>query len=92
MSSTHLLVLLSVVLAAVVIAVVAVALILIRRALESASAGLAALAGALQGVEESHLRGLESSVQAINAQFDEILSVLPGVASKAAVVAARRQS
>ena len=92
MSSTHLLVLLSVVLAAVVIAVVAVALIMVRRALESASEGLATLASALEGVEESHLRGLESSVRAINAQFDEILSVLPGVASKAAIVAARRPS
>jgi len=92
MSSTHLLVLLSVVLAAVVIAVVAAALLMVRRALQSASEGLATLAGALEGVEASHLRGLESSVQAINAQFDGILSVLPGVASKAAVVAARRQS
>ena len=92
MSSTHLLVLLSVVLAAVVITVVAVALILVRRALESASQTLATLAGALEGVEQSHLRGLETSVQAINAQFDEILSVLPGVASKGAVVAARRRS
>jgi len=92
MSSTHLLVLLSVVLAAVVIAVVAAALILVRRGLESAAHGLATLAQALEGVEESHLRGLEPSVRAINAQFDEILSVLPGVASKAAIVAARRHS
>ena len=92
MSSTHLLVLLSVVLAAVVIAVVAAALLRVRRALESASEGLATLANALEGVEDSHLRGLDSSVRAINAQFDEILSVLPGVALKAAVVAARRHS
>jgi len=92
MSSTHLLVLVRVVLAAVVIAVVAVALILIRRALESTSQTLATLAGALEGLQQTHLHGLEESVNAINKQFDEILSVLPGVASKAAVVAARRPS
>jgi hypothetical protein len=92
MSSTHVLVLLSVVLAAVVIAVLAVALIQVRRGLESVSGTLATLAGALQGVEESHLRPLEPAVIAINAQFDEILAVLPGVASKAAIVAERRQS
>jgi hypothetical protein len=90
MSSTHVLVLLSVVLAAVVIAVLAAALIQVRRGLESVSGGLATLTAALQGVEESHLRPLEPAVQAINAQFDEILSVLPGVASKAAIVASRR--
>jgi len=92
MSSTHLLVLLSVLLAVVVIAVVAVALILVRRALESTSETLATLAGALQGVQEKHLSGLEESVEKINAQFEQILSVLPGVASKAAVVAGRRRS
>jgi hypothetical protein len=92
MSTTHVLVLLSVMLAVVVIAVLAVALILVRRGLESTSETLATLAGALQGVEESHLRPLEPAVNAINAQFDEILAVLPGVASKAAVVAERRPS
>lgn len=92
MSSTHVLVLLSVVLAAVVIAVLAVTLILVRRGLESTSQTLATLAGALQSVEESHLRPLEPAVKAINAQFDEILAVLPGVAAKAAVVAERRPS
>ncbi len=92
MSSTHLLVLLSVVLAAVVVAVLATALIQVRRGLSAASDGLATLATALQGVEQSHLRGLEPSVEAINARFDEILAVLPGVASKASIVAARRDS
>lgn len=85
------LVILSVILAAVVIAAVAVALILVRRALESTSETLSTLAGALQGVELGHLHGLEASVQKINAQFDEILLVLPGVASKAKVVAERRR-
>lgn len=84
--------LLSVVLAVVVIAVVAVALILVRRALESTAETLGTLGQALQSVESDHLRGLESSVQAINSEFDQILSVLPGVASKAKTVAARRPS
>src|SRR6185437_2072944 len=34
----------------------------------------ATLAGALEGVEKEHLRPLEPAVQAINAQFDIILS------------------
>lgn len=84
--------LLSVVLAVVAIAVVAVALILVRRALESTAETLGTLGQALKSVESEHLRGLESSVQAINSEFDQILSVLPGVASKAKTVAARRPS
>lgn len=90
MSTTHVLTLLSVVLAAIVIAVLAVALILVRRGLESASEGLHTLADALEGVESQHLRGLEASVSAINAQFDAVLALIPGIARKAAVVAARR--
>jgi hypothetical protein len=90
MSSTHVLVLLSVLLAAVVIAVLAVALARVRHGLESAAENLTTLAGALASVEESHLRPLEPAVMAINAKFDEILAVLPGVASKAAIVAERR--
>jgi hypothetical protein len=90
MSSTHLLVLLSVVLAVVVVAVLAAALIVVRKRLASISAGLATLAGALQGVESEHLRPLEAAVTAINAQFDVILGALPGIAGKAAIVAERR--
>jgi hypothetical protein len=89
-SSTHLLVLLSVLLAVVVVAVLAVALIVVRGSLTRISAGLATLASALQGVEAEHLRPLEPAVKAINAQFDIILSALPGIAKKAAVVAERR--
>jgi hypothetical protein len=83
---------LSVILAAVVIAVLAAALIEIRRGLHSISEGLATLAGALKTVEAEHLRPLEPAVKAVNAQFDTILSALPGIARKAAVVAARRPS
>lgn len=88
--STGVLVLLSVLLALVVIAVLAAALILVRRGLLSISSNLNTLAGALEGVESEHLRTLEGSVDKINAQFDTILSALPGIAAKARVVADRR--
>lgn len=83
-------VILSVVLAVVVIAVLAVALIRVRKGLEAISDGLATLATALSGVESEHLRPLEPAVKAINAQFDAILAALPGIASKASIVAERR--
>ena len=81
---------LSILLAIVVIAVLALALIEVRRGLRSASEGLATLAGALETVEAEHLRPLEPAVKAINAQFDVILSALPGIGAKAAIVAERR--
>jgi hypothetical protein len=90
MSTHELLVLWSVVLAVVVVLVLAVALIAVRRGLTRISAGLSTLADALQGVESEHLRTLEGSVKAINAQFDTILGALPGIARKAAIVADRR--
>jgi hypothetical protein len=80
----------SVALAIVVVAVLAAALIEVRRGLRSISQNLNTLAGALEGVEAEHLRPLEPAVKAINAQFDIILSALPGIAAKAAVVAERR--
>jgi uncharacterized membrane protein len=90
MSTQDVLILLTVVLAVVVVIVLAAALILVRRSLQRTSAGLATLSAALQGVESEHLRPLEPAVKAINAQFDTILSALPGIASKAAIVAERR--
>jgi uncharacterized protein YoxC len=81
---------LSVALAVVVIVVLAAALIEVRRGLRNISQNLNTLAGALEGVEAEHLRLLEPAVKAINAQFDIILSALPGIAAKAAVVAERR--
>ena len=84
------LIILSVVLAIVVIAVLAAALIKIRQDLEDASKNLATLAGALATVEQEHLKPLEPAVTAINAQFDTILSALPGIAKKAKIVAERR--
>ena len=88
--STDTLIVLSVLLAVVVVAVLAVALIEVRRRLHSISVNLATLAGALETVESEHLRTLEPSVRAINAQFDVILSALPGIGRKAALVAERR--
>lgn len=90
MSSTHLLVLLSVVLALVVVLVLAAALLEVRRGLLRISQGLATLGSALQMVESEHLRPLEGAVSAINAQFDIILGALPGIGRKAAIVAERR--
>ncbi len=90
MSTNDVLVLLSVLLAIVVVAVLALALIEVRRGLTRISEGLAALGGALEGVEAEHLRPLEPAVKAINAQFEIILGALPGIARKAAIVAERR--
>ncbi|MGI8571855.1 MAG: hypothetical protein ACR2L9_04410 [Solirubrobacteraceae bacterium] len=89
MSETTLIIL-SVVLAVIVVAVLAAALVKVRQDLESTSEALASLSAALAGVEAEHLRPLEPAVKAINAQFDTILSALPGIASKAAIVAERR--
>jgi len=89
MSETTLIIL-SVLLAVVVVAVLAAALIRIRLGLESISKNLATLAVALDMVESDHLKPLEPAVKAINAQFDIILGAMPGIASKAAIVAERR--
>jgi hypothetical protein len=90
MNTRDVLILLTVLLAAVVVAVLAVALIEVRRGLTRISAGLATLSTALEDVEAEHLRPLEGAVRAINGQFDIIVSALPGIASKAAIVAERR--
>jgi hypothetical protein len=92
MSTTHTLVLLSVLLALVVIAVLAAALMRVRDGLHRIALGLTTLDDALTDVEDQHLRPLEPAVKAINAQFDTILGALPGIAAKAAVVAERRPS
>ena len=89
MSQTTLIIL-SVVLAVVVIAVLAGALIKVRSDLDAISSDLDTLAAALTTVEGEHLKPLEPAVKAINAQFDVILSALPGIARKAKIVAERR--
>jgi hypothetical protein len=83
---------LAVILAVVVVVVLAAALIEVRRSLTRTSENLATLAAALEGVEAEHLRPLEDAVVAINGQFDIILDAMPGIASKAAIVAERRPS
>ena len=88
--STDAYIVLSVLIAVVVIAVLAFALIRVRQGLTAISEGLATLGSALSGVESEHLRPLEPSVRAINAQFDVILGALPDIARKAAIVAERR--
>jgi hypothetical protein len=74
----------------VVIAVLAAALIEVRRGLRHIARNLSTLATALETVENDHLKPLEPAVKAINAQFETILSALPGIGAKAAVVAERR--
>lgn len=81
---------LSILLAVVVIAVLAAALIEVRTRLRNIWQGLNALADALETVEHEHLAPLEPAVEAINAQFDALLSALPGIGAKAALVAERR--
>jgi hypothetical protein len=89
-TTNHALVILSVVLIVGIVLVVAVTLIEVTQRLTRISEGLGALGDALAGVESQHLRPLEPAVKAINAQFDVILSAMPGIARKASIVAARR--
>lgn len=68
------------------VVVLVIALTRVRLGLMGISNGLTALAGALATVEAQHLRPLGSAVEQINARFSTILSVLPGIAAKAAFV------
>jgi hypothetical protein len=85
--STSLLIVLSVAEAAILVVVLALALIEIRRRLESIANDLGELGAALGTVEEEHLRPLRPALEAINAQFDGIIGLMPSVAKKAAIVA-----
>ncbi len=84
--STDLMIALSVAEAVALVLILAVALTRVRQGLSGISGGLTALAGALATVESQHLRQLGSVVAQINARFATILSVLPGIAAKAAFV------
>ncbi len=66
--------------------ILAVALTRVRQGLAGISGGLTSLAGALATVESQHLRQLGPVVEQINARFATILTVLPGIAAKAAFV------
>jgi hypothetical protein len=85
--STSLLIVLSVAEAVVLVVVLALALIEIRRRLSSIASDLSDLGDALTTVETEHLRPLRPPVEAINAQFDGIIGLMPSVAKKAAIIA-----
>ncbi len=68
------------------VVVLAGALALVRQGLAGISSGLKDLAGALVTVESQHLRPLGPVVEQINGRFATILTVLPGIAAKAAFV------
>jgi hypothetical protein len=91
--STNLLIVLSVAEAVVLVVVLALVLIQIRRLLNSIAEDLGTLGSALTTVESEQLRPLRPAVEAINAQFEGIIGLMPGVAEKAAIVAehARKQ-
>ena len=77
---------LSVAEALLLVLILSVALTRVRQELTAISSGLVSLAGALATVESQHLRQLGSVVGQINERFTTILSVLPGIAAKAAFV------
>jgi hypothetical protein len=85
--STTTLYILSVAEAVVLVVVLALALIEIRRRLLDIAKGLGTLGDALTTVEEEHLKPLRPAVEAINAQFDGIIGLMPSVARKAGIVA-----
>ena len=85
--STDLLIVLSVAEAVLVVVVLALALIEIRRRLSRIATGLDTLGDALTTVESEHLKPLRPAVENINAAFDRIIGLMPGVAAKAAIVA-----
>lgn len=84
--STDLMILLSLIETALLVVVLALALTRVRVRLTAISNGLKDLAGALTTVEGQHLRPLTPLVTQINARLQTILSVLPGIAGKAALV------
>jgi len=84
--STDTMIALSIAETLLLVIVLAVALTRVRQGLSGISGGLTALAGALATVESQHLRQLGTVVAQINARFSTILSVLPGIAAKAAFV------
>ncbi|MGH2901732.1 MAG: hypothetical protein ACRDMZ_23865 [Solirubrobacteraceae bacterium] len=84
--STDLMTALTIAEAALLVAVLVLALTRVRQHLTAIGDGLGTLAGALATVESQHLRNLGRWVTDINAPLQTILSVLPGIAAKAAFV------
>lgn len=86
--STEVLIVLSLGEALLLVAVLALSLAMIHDLLIEIAEGLNTLGSALSTVESEHLRPLGPAVVAINGQFDRVISLMPGVADKAAIVAA----
>ncbi len=84
--STDTMTVLSLVEAVLLIGVLAFGLMRVRARLANIGVGLGALGGALSTVESQHLRPLGRWVADINAPLATIMSVLPGIAAKAAFV------
>jgi hypothetical protein len=84
--STDAMTILTVVEAVLLVAVLAFALSRVRTRLANIETGLGALGGALSTVQSQHLRPLGTWVANINAPLVTIMSVLPGIAAKAAFV------
>jgi hypothetical protein len=84
--STDAMIALSVAETVLLVIVLTIALTRVRQGLAGISSGLTTLAGALATVESQHLRQLGAVVGQINERFSTILSVLPGIAAKAAFV------
>jgi hypothetical protein len=84
--STDLMIAASVAETLLLVIILAIALTRVRQGLAGINGGLTALAGALSTVESQHLRPLGAVVGQINDRFATILSVLPGIAAKAAFV------
>jgi hypothetical protein len=68
------------------VVILSVGLNQVRRRLTTISDGLGTLGGALATVEANHLRPLSKLVADVNAPLQVIAGVLPGIASKAALV------
>jgi hypothetical protein len=77
--------------AALLVLILSVGLNQVRKRLITISEGLGTLGGALAMVEANHLRGLMKWVADINAPLQVIAGVLPGIASKAALVVRKAQ-
>jgi hypothetical protein len=88
--SRNLLIVLSVAEAALLVVVLGIALKRIQIRLTRIGEGLGTLGTALNGVETGHLRPLGQCIVDINEKLEVILGALPGIAAKAAIVAARR--
>ena len=84
--STQTMVVLTVAEIVLFVVVLAVALTRVRQGIAGIAGALKDLAGALVIVESQHLRPLGGVVEQINARFATILTVLPGIAAKAAFV------